>query len=98
MDDKRIIRILKALAEPNRFRMLQEISAAGELTCGEVGDHFSLSQPTVSHHLKILADAGLLDVRRDGQHAVLRVNRAVLDEAVALLPTRIPTSAPSRTT
>lgn len=95
MDDKQIIRILKALAEPNRFRMVQEIAAAGELTCGEVGAHFSLSQPTVSHHLKILVDAGLLDARRDGQHAVLTVNRAVLDEAVALLPTRIPTPAPS---
>ncbi|MFZ5477338.1 MAG: ArsR/SmtB family transcription factor [Myxococcota bacterium] len=89
MDDRQIIRILKALAEPNRFRMVQAIAAAGELSCGEVGTHFNLSQPTISHHLKILADAGILDTRREGQHAVMSINHQVLEQALALVPSRL---------
>jgi DNA-binding transcriptional ArsR family regulator len=89
VDDRQIIRILKALAEPNRFRMVQAIAAAGELSCGEVGSHFKLSQPTISHHLKVLADAGILDARREGQHAVMSINHKVLEEALTLAPTRL---------
>lgn len=69
MDDDDRIRVLKALAHPKRFRMIQEIAAAGELSCGQIGERFPLSQPTISHHLRILNDAGLLVVRRAGQHA-----------------------------
>lgn len=96
MDDRQIIRILKALAEPNRFRMVQAIAAAGELSCGEVGTHFKLSQPTISHHLKILADAGILDARREGQHAVMSINHKVLEQALTLVPTRLQPTDPLR--
>ena len=52
------MRALKALGDPTRFRMMQEIAAAGELSCGEVADLFDVSQPTISHHLAILIAAG----------------------------------------
>lgn len=91
MDDGKLVRLLKALADGSRFRMVQEIAAAGELTCGEVGELFDLAQPTVSHHLKILADSGVLFVRRDGQHALISVNGALLDEALMLVPRRLRT-------
>ncbi len=89
MDDQKLVRVLKALADKSRFRMVQEIAAAGELSCGQVGERFDLTQPTVSHHLKILADAEVLLVRREGQHAIISVNREILHEAASLLPRRL---------
>ena len=59
ISDKDLVRALRALADPSRFRMVQEIAAAGELSCGQIAEKFDVSQPTISHHLKILADAGV---------------------------------------
>lgn len=95
MDDQRVIRILKALSDANRFRMVREIAAAGKLSCGQVGELFALGQPTVSHHLKILAEAGILVVRREGQHTIISVDGGMLDEMAALLPARLRSPAPT---
>jgi len=84
-----LVRVLKALADPKRFRMVQELAQAGELCCGDLGRRFDVSQPTVSHHLKLLAETGVLTVRHDGQHHFISVNRSVLDEVSALLPARL---------
>ena len=89
VDDRKLVRVLKALADHGRFRMVQEIAAAGELSCGQVGERFALTQPTVSHHLKILADAEVLLVRRQGQHAIVSVNQELVDEAASVLPRRL---------
>jgi ArsR family transcriptional regulator len=89
MDDSALIRVLKALAHPTRFRMVQEIAAAGELSCGAVGGCVPIAQPTTSHHLRILADAGILIVRREGQLGLITVNRELVDEVASLLPTRL---------
>jgi ArsR family transcriptional regulator, arsenate/arsenite/antimonite-responsive transcriptional repressor len=89
MDDGKLVRVLKALADPKRFRMVQEIAAAGELSCGRLGDKFDLSQPTVSHHIKILSEAGVLAMRREAQHGFVSVNQKLLDEVLGLLPRRL---------
>jgi ArsR family transcriptional regulator, arsenate/arsenite/antimonite-responsive transcriptional repressor len=89
VDDQKLVRLLKALADSGRFRMVQEIAAAGELTCGQVGERFDLTQPTISHHLKILADAEILLVRRDGQHVIISVNHDLVEHATAMLPLRL---------
>jgi ArsR family transcriptional regulator len=94
MDQAKLLRVLKALADPKRFRMLQEVAAAGELTCGEVGHHSPLSQPTISHHIKILTDAGLILVRESGQHHFISANLDLIAEVAAFLPGQIP--APDR--
>jgi ArsR family transcriptional regulator len=91
VDDKKLIRVLKALSDPNRFRMVQEVSCAGELSCGQVVERFDLSQPTISHHMKILTEADVFSIRRDGQHGFISVNRELLDEIGALLPRRLAT-------
>jgi ArsR family transcriptional regulator len=96
VEDGELVRVLKALAGEGRFRMVQEIASAGELSCGEVGERFDLTQPTVSHHLKILAEAGVLLVRRDGQHAIISVNEALLRKVADLLPQRL-AAGPRRT-
>jgi ArsR family transcriptional regulator len=96
MDDRELVRALKALADPTRFRMVQEIAAAGELSCGQIVELFPLSQPTISHHLKILTDAGIVTMRPEAKHHFISVNREVLDSVAALLPKRIYQKRPRR--
>src|SRR5712664_1918592 len=74
MDASALANALKALGDTRRPQMAQEIAAAGELSCGQVKALFHLSQPTISHHLRILADAGVLKVREAGQHRFISVN------------------------
>jgi ArsR family transcriptional regulator len=86
MNETKIMSVLKALADSNRFRMVRDVSRAGELTCGQIGRRFALSQPTVSHHLKVLVDAGVLLVRHEAQQHFLSVDRGLLETIAALLP------------
>ena len=74
--------------------MLRQIAAAGELSCGEIGAKFELSQPAISHHLKILNEAGLLVVRRESQHAFISLNRALVNRVLGLLPDRLAEAPP----
>ncbi len=97
MDDGDLLRVLKALAHPTRFRMVQVIAVAGELSCGAIAEKFPVAQPTISHHLKILTEVGVLEVRRDGQHGLCTVNRTLVASAVRFLPGRLmPARSPSR--
>jgi ArsR family transcriptional regulator len=89
LDDGALVRALKALGDATRFRMTQEIAAAGELSCGQVAERFDVSQPTISHHLKILIEAGVLSVRNEGKHHYTSVNRALLTSLGDLLPARL---------
>jgi len=89
MDDRELVRALKALADPTRFRMVQEVAAAGELSCGQIAEHFDVSQPTISHHLKILGDADILVRRSEGKHHFTSVNQALLKRLTELLPARL---------
>ena len=89
MDDPTLVKVLKALADPKRFQMVQEIASAGELSCGQVAERFPLSQPTISHHLKILTDAGVLTMRHEAKHHFISVNQKLIDSVVSLLPARL---------
>ncbi len=63
----RYVRLLKALADPTRLEIMRVVAAQGGPVCAcDIVDRFDLSQPTISHHLKILRDAGLLTTRRKG--------------------------------
>ena len=88
-DEDEVVRMLRALGDARRFRMVREVAAAGELSCGELGSRFALSQPTISHHLKILLDAGLVVARPAGQHHYLSVDRERLRQLAGLLPERL---------
>ncbi len=58
-------RRLKALADPNRLRIV-DILSCGERCACEILENFDISQPTLSHHMKILTETGLVQTRRDG--------------------------------
>jgi DNA-binding transcriptional ArsR family regulator len=94
--DRELVTVLKALADPTRFRMVQEIAAAGELSCGQVAELFDVSQPTISHHLKILIQSGLLMQRTHGKHHYTSVDRALLSRVLTLLPSRLVSPAAKR--
>jgi ArsR family transcriptional regulator len=80
VNQQHLIKVTKALADPTRFRILQAIARAGESCCGELAQHFPITQATVSQHLKILTEAGLVDVRREGQFNYYRMLRDTLND------------------
>lgn len=86
---RRLAGVFKALSDPTRLEILRLLSAQPGPTCVcDVVDHFDLSQPTISHHLKVLREAGLLDMSRVGIWAFYGLApdaRAILDAAPALL-------------
>lgn len=73
------IRVARALGDPTRFRLLRAITARGEASCRELVARLPVSQATVSHHLKVLAEAGLVAVRRDGPYHRYRTVDGALD-------------------
>jgi ArsR family transcriptional regulator len=89
MDANQFQRISKALADPRRFEILEVIVASGEMCCGEVGDCFPVAQATVSHHLKELTDAGLVETRTEGQFKYLRARPEALTAYVEQLNRRV---------
>ena len=79
MEADRIHKISKALADPTRLRIYQAIAAKKEVTCSDLVAAPGVTPATVSHHLKILSDAGLIECRRHGQFIH---NRAVPETIV----------------
>lgn len=65
--------VLRALAEPRRQAMLRLVRDSPR-SVGEIGQHFDITQQAVSQHLQVLAEAGLVDVRRDGKRRLYVVN------------------------
>jgi ArsR family transcriptional regulator, arsenate/arsenite/antimonite-responsive transcriptional repressor len=85
MDHRRIERISKALADKNRLRIFEAIHARDEMTCGEIVSLRGVTAATVSHHLKILYDAGLIQCRRVGPFVYSKANpKTLLQYAKAL--------------
>ncbi len=78
--DDRLIKVMKALADKTRMRLFREIASRKQMTCTEVGEISNLAQPTVSHHLKLLVDAGLLNAEKDGRYVILSVNKEITEE------------------
>ncbi len=95
MTPQHVIKITKALADPTRFRILQSIANARESCCGELARDFPITQATVSQHLKVLTEAGLVEARREGQFNYYRMRREVFDEYQRTLATAL-VGTPSR--
>jgi ArsR family transcriptional regulator, arsenate/arsenite/antimonite-responsive transcriptional repressor len=67
MNSKRIEKISKALADETRLRIFEAIAAEENLTCGELVSLRGVTPATVSHHLKILTEAELIECHKEGQ-------------------------------
>ncbi len=79
--------LFKALADPNRLRLLSIVKAAdgGEACVCDLTEPLELGQPTVSHHLKILVDAGLLHREKRGTWAYYSLVPGALERTAAVL-------------
>ncbi|MFJ3171937.1 ArsR/SmtB family transcription factor [Streptomyces roseus] len=84
-----LAKVFKALGDPVRLRLLSMIAsrAGGEVCVCELTPAFELSQPTISHHLKLLRQAGLVDSERRGTWVYYRVLPAALERLAAVLTT-----------
>ena len=82
-----VVPMLKAIADPVRLRLLSLVAShdGGEACVCDLNDAFDLSQPTISHHLKLLHEAGLLDRDKRGVWVYYRVSTSALGDLVRML-------------
>jgi ArsR family transcriptional regulator, arsenate/arsenite/antimonite-responsive transcriptional repressor len=83
--EARLVRRLKALAHPIRLGMMERLAQEPEICACDLGDAFAVSQPTVSEHLRVLREAGLVRTRRDGTSICYAAVPEALAEVAELL-------------
>ena len=75
-------KLFQALNDPTR-RQILELLKLNDLNAGEIAEHFNISKPSISHHLDLLKQADLVEVKRDGQFMIYSLNTTVLEEAIS---------------
>lgn len=85
MKPKEIERISKALGDPHRLRIMQEVKKTEWLQCAQICDMIDLAQPSVSHHIKQLIDAGLLIAEKEGRNIKYTIDREVFGGYITYL-------------
>jgi ArsR family transcriptional regulator, arsenate/arsenite/antimonite-responsive transcriptional repressor len=78
----RLNEVFKALADPTRRRILQLLQN-GEMTAGDLAEHFDMAKPSVSHHFNVLKQADLIVSRREGQQIFYGLNTTVVEDVLA---------------
>jgi ArsR family transcriptional regulator len=93
---ERVVPLLKALADPVRLRLVSIVAASegGEACVCDLNDAFDLSQPTISHHLKVLHEAGLLDREKRGTWVYYQAKPEAMQAMMGLFAT-VGASAPA---
>lgn len=76
--------VFKALADPTRRKIL-DLLREQDLTAGDIADHFDMSKPSISNHLKILKSAGLVLDEKKGQFITYSLNSTVLQDVIKWL-------------
>jgi ArsR family transcriptional regulator, arsenate/arsenite/antimonite-responsive transcriptional repressor len=67
VNQQEMVRIARALGDPTRLRIYESIAACGQMFCGQIVQKYHLTPGTITHHLKILSDARLIECHREGQ-------------------------------
>jgi ArsR family transcriptional regulator, arsenate/arsenite/antimonite-responsive transcriptional repressor len=79
LTEKQFDLIAKALADPRRMQVLAVIAGKEECPCQQLREQFPISKATLSHHIKELVRAGLVDAHKDGQFLHCEVRREVIE-------------------
>lgn len=83
---RQIEKISKALGDMNRLKILHHISNKGGCgQCSDIQNVLDLAQPSVSHHVKILIEAGLIEQEKEGRHHKYTLNTGILNEYLNFL-------------
>ncbi len=77
--------LFKALADANRRKILNLLKRHDSLTAGEIAEHFPISKPAVSEHLKILRNADLIYARKQGQFVYYNINATIIQELFSIM-------------
>jgi ArsR family transcriptional regulator len=85
MKPKDIERISKALSDPTRLQILQAVKKNGWMPCAGILEIIDLAQPSVSHHIKLLTDAGLLLSKKEGRCIRYTIDKELFDQYIAFL-------------
>jgi ArsR family transcriptional regulator len=78
MDRQKVERISRALADETRLRIFEAISSCEQMNCGQIVSMRGVTPATVSHHLRILEEAGLIECQRKGQFVYSKANPKML--------------------
>jgi DNA-binding transcriptional ArsR family regulator len=89
LSSKQFELVAKALADPRRVALLEAIASEREYSCHKLCVEFPVSKGTVSHHMKELVRAGLIQARKEGQYRFYEVRREVLAAYTAELMRRM---------
>ncbi len=73
--------VFKALSDPSRRSMLNLLKDS-DLSAGEIAAQFNMTAPSISHHLSILHEAGLVQRQKKGQHVIYTINTTVLQDVM----------------
>ena len=79
LTEKQFERIARALAEPRRYEILKQIGSCQSASCTQIRATQTVTAATLSHHIKELENAGLVETSRDGKFMNMQVNRPVLN-------------------
>lgn len=77
-------KIIKALSDPNRLKIV-DILSCGERCACDILEHFDFTQPTLSHHMKVLMDCGLVESRKDGLWSHYSLNSTNCNKLILFL-------------
>jgi ArsR family transcriptional regulator len=85
LGEKDFQRIAKTIADPRRFEILQRVAGTKELACTSLRENIPVTAATLSHHVKELVDAGLIEIRRESKCVHMKLRRDVWRKYLARL-------------
>jgi ArsR family transcriptional regulator len=86
--DAQIVKVAKALSDENRLQILEMLKTGEKCACVLL-DEMKITQPTLSHHMRILCDAGLVTGRKEGRWVHYSIDRNAADEALRAISSKI---------
>ena len=83
-DYEKNVQVLKAIGEINRIKILELLSTGEKCAC-VILESFNFTQPTLSHHMKVLIDCNIVTLRKEGKWSYYKINKDVADEMLCFL-------------